>query len=209
MSHCNKKDQTAIYTAQTTFWRSLRRRHDNREQFIEIWCPEAGHLRQISEIRDAVRRQENQDTTYGVPPSQRREASRVAPRVIARRDVVERGRRGGVQQRVQEAERLLPGIEPLVVQQRDDARERRARRARARHRLERPRNVHCEVHALRRHVRVSAASGVEQARVRVPERAQVCLHSRGLVVRAREDIREAARGKLGGRLGGVLLRAAH
>lgn len=147
--------------------------------------------------------------TYSVPPNHGRESSCVTPRVAPRRDVVERPRSRRVQQRVEEPERRLSRVEPLVVEQCHDTRERWARRACARHRLERARDVHREAQALRGDVGVRASRRVEQARVCGPERAQVCLYRRALVTGLQEDVGEAACRELGGRLGAVPLGAPY
>lgn len=68
---------------------------------------------------------EYDDNTHWIPTYVRLESFRPTSRIIPRRDVGERIAQGSVQQRVQEPKRLLPSVEQSVVQQRDDAGERR------------------------------------------------------------------------------------
>ena len=76
--------------------------------------------------------------TYRVPANLRGEPARhvvlgAVHRAVPLRDVRERASRLRVQPRVQESEGLLALAQQHIVQERDDARDRRARRARAGH----------------------------------------------------------------------------
>lgn len=62
-------------------------------------------------------------STHRVPTSAGRETVRVASRVAAGRDIVQRRlTSGGVQEGVEETERRLAGSSELIVEQSDDAR---------------------------------------------------------------------------------------
>ena len=147
--------------------------------------------------------------TYRVPASDSREALRATARVAALRNVVERRRALGVQERVKEAERSLAVVQARVVEERDNRGERGRRRRRAVDSLELARDVDRELHALGRDVGERAALGVEQALVRVSERLEVARDGVLLVVRLREDVREPARGEGGRSLRVDALGAAH
>ena len=58
------------------------------------------------------------------------ESLRPTSRVVPDRDIVQAGHADAVQQRVQEPKRREPRVDPHVVEQRDDARERRRGRRR-------------------------------------------------------------------------------
>ena len=105
-----------------------------------------------------------------------------------------------VDERVEEAERALALVEELVVEERDHARECRARRGGARHELALPSDVDDEVDALRGDVGERAALGVEEARVGVAELLEIPCDRVVLVRRTGEDVGEAAGGELGGGL---------
>jgi hypothetical protein len=151
-----------------------------------------------------VRRAEPSDR---IPAGLGAEAVRAARRVRAARDVVEARGQAAVDERVEEAERGLSERQPVVVQERDDARERRARARRALEALDLPADHDLEVDRLRGDVRVRAASLaaafvstrppydmrrlLEVRRVRGPERAQVLGHRRALVRRLRKVLAEA------------------
>jgi hypothetical protein len=146
-----------------------------------------------------------------VPAGLGAEAVRAARRVRAARDVVEARAEAAVDERIEEAERGLAERQPVVVQERDDARERRARARRALEALDLPVDHDLEVDRLRGDVRVRAASLaaavvstrpphdmrrlLEVRRVRGPERAQVLGHRRALVRRLRKVLAEAAAGE--------------
>lgn len=147
--------------------------------------------------------------TYRVPPCGRWESLGSTAGVAPGGDVVQRRNPRRVQERVQEAERALARVEQLIVQERDDRRERRARRARTVDPLQLPGGLDDELDALRGDVGVSAAGGVEQARVGVAETLEVAVDGVALVAGAREDVREAAGGEVGGGLGAHTLRTSY
>ena len=63
------------------------------------------------------------ESTHRVPSAHGREPARAAAGVRARRDVVQAGRAGRVEQRVEEAERRLARGDEEVVEQRDHTRD--------------------------------------------------------------------------------------
>ena len=114
--------------------------------------------------------------TYRVPSSDCGESIRAAARVVARGDVVEDRRRSpAVQERVQPPERGPAGVEQLVVDKCDEARKRRARRARAADEEQSPGDVDDEVRPLHGDVGEAAARCVVPARV---GRAELCQEGR-------------------------------
>lgn len=143
----------------------------------------------------------NPEVTHRVPSSARWEALRVAAGVAASRDVVQRRRARRVQERVQEPERRLARSRELVVEQRDHAREDRARAARARDEPGLTADEDLDVVALRGDVRERAPAAVELARVRVAERGEEGRDGARLVARLREEVGEPAGGEAGGGLG--------
>ena len=118
----------------------------------------------------------NDRTTYRVPTDISLKPPGVAFGivVVAFRDIVERCNTRGIQHRIQEAEWAPPRGEEMVVNQRNNARERRARRARPREAFLAPLVVDSKVDALRRYVGVCAPAGVVQTCVR----AALVLHER-------------------------------
>ena len=136
-------------------------------------------------------------TSDGVPPTLRREPTRAAARVRARRDVVERGLPKRVQERVEEPERAPSTRDEPVVEQRDDGRERRRRRGRAVHSVDLPPFDDIVRDALCGDVGVRAAVRVEAALVGAAERGEVAVDGGGLVGGRAEDVREAAGGEVG------------
>ncbi len=146
--------------------------------------------------------------THRVPALRRRETIRSTSRVAALCDIVERCRAGRVQERVQEPERLAPGADDGVVEERDEPGDGRARCARAgdgdglaaTHDLEGPR--------LGGDVGEGAAGGVEEPFVRVPELVEVSPDRVVLVRRPRKEVREAARGEVDCYFGTEARRAA-
>lgn len=147
--------------------------------------------------------------THRVPTCGSGEALGTAPGVAARRDVVKRGDALRVQEGVQEAERALAGVEQLVVEKRNNRGESRARCARAVDTLELASGLNDELHTLGGDVGVPAAGRVEETRVSVAERLQVAVDGVGLVVRAREYVREPARREVSGGLGADALRTSN
>ena len=140
-------------------------------------------------------------TTHRIPSSLGGEAVGVATRVAPGRDVVERRCTRRVQEGVEEPEGALAGLLELVVEERDHAREDRARARRAVHEAELARDRDLDVLALRGDVRERAPAGVELARVGAAERGEVGRDDGGLVRWPGEDVREAARREGGRRLG--------
>ena len=118
----------------------------------------------------------NDRTTYRVPTDISLKPPGVAFGivVVAFRDIVERCNTRGIQHRIQEAEWAPSRGEETVVDQRDDARERRARRARPREAFLAPLVVNSKVDALRGYVWVCASAGVVETCVR----AALTLHER-------------------------------
>ena len=152
---------------------------------------------------------EGELSTHRVPTARSREAFRSASRVAAKGDVIERARSVRIKQGVQETERRKTGGEPLVVEQSDHARKRRARRTRPVQGLDGSVDVDLESGPLCRDIRVGTSGGVEQVRVRGAERLEVCFHRSGLILRARKDVRKAACGEGGRGLRGDTLSAPH
>ena len=136
-----------------------------------------------------------QMATHRIPPYCSREAPCPASWIAPLRDIVEDSRAQAIQKRIQEPEWSISLRELPVVEQRDEARERRARSARARHGLDGTADVDLEVGGLHGDVGERAAGLVEQVEVDVAERPQVGVHCPVLVERAREDVGEPARGE--------------
>ena len=136
-----------------------------------------------------------QMTTYRIPPYCSREAPCPASWIAPLRDIVEDSRAQAIQKRIQEPEWSISLRELPVVEQRDEARERRARGARARHGLDGTADVNLVISGLHGDVGERAAGLVEQVEVDVAERPQVGVHCPVLVERAREDVGEPARGE--------------
>lgn len=141
------------------------------------------------------------------------------PRVRAARDVCERISSGRVEPRVQKAEHGLASCDEPVVEERDDACERRGRCGRPASESRFTINDGFKVPALRRdlpacmreasvlqkdskdtYVRVPTSRAVEHARKVGREGRLKARDSRRLVVRAREEVGEAAAGKVDGAL---------
>ncbi len=161
----------------------------------------------------AVPEEQRPIQTYRVPPNLRTEPARgvlvgALDRAVATRDVRQRARALPVQQRVQEAERRLALAEQQVVEQRDDARDGRARRARAGHR-EAVRLEDREVVRLRGDVGEPAPARVVPAGVLLAVLREVARHGGVLVRGSRVIVREPARGAVPSLLGTGALGAAH
>ena len=133
--------------------------------------------------------------SHRVPALPSPEAGRVAPRVVAARDVVERaGIR--VEERVEEAEGAPAGRSERIVDERDDAREDRASTARAVDPREPAAEDDLDVRADRRDIGVCAARGVEFAAVRRADGGDVGRDGGRLVRRCDEVVGEAAAGEV-------------
>ena len=131
-------------------------------------------------------------TTHWIPTFRRREPISAASRVASLRDIVERRYPRGVQERVQEPERLSSIVEYGIIQEGYHTRDSWARRARAGDRYRLPVKDDPEALRLCGYIRKPAAGGIEQAFVCVAEVLQVGRDRAVLVLRTREDIGEAA-----------------
>ena len=133
--------------------------------------------------------------TYWIPTSRGSETIRVATGVVAGRDISESGCSSSVQERVQEPKRTLTRGGTRVVDECNDAREDRARAARAADEASLLLEHNLDVVALRGDVGERATVAAEAARVGVAERGQVGRHCGVLVGRPGEDRGEASGGE--------------
>jgi hypothetical protein len=132
------------------------------------------------------------ETSDGVPAGLGAEAVGVAAGVRAGRDVIQRGRGGRVQPRVEEAERRLAGGDEAVVDEADGRREDRRRAGGATDRAVLAARVDLHVLAECGDVGEATAGGVVLAGVGRAEAGDVRLDLGGLVRRRSEVVREAA-----------------
>ena len=117
--------------------------------------------------------------------------------VIARGDVCQRGRHVRVQPWVQEPQHRTARRNELVIQEGDDARERRARAARSVDGPLRAAVDDIEVDGVRRDVGDRAAARVVQTGVGIPKVVQVLSDGGFLVGRPSPVVREAAAREVG------------
>ena len=149
--------------------------------------------------------------THRVPTRTRIEARRVirASKIIPFRDSVERPLRSGgrVQPWIQPTKRCLPCSEQAIVQQRNDARERRRRSARPADADDLTVRDDLVVPPVRGDVRVRTPGRVVEPCVGAAQCADVGVHGGGLVGWLRPVVGEATCGEVGGLLGDVDRRA--
>ncbi len=142
-----------------------------------------------------IRTERRRRCTYRIPSLRSRKPLGSATRIVPPCDVVERVLRVRVQQRVQEPKRLPAVSEDRVVQQRNHARDRGARCARAGDGYGLPATDDLEALRLGGDVGERAPARVEKALVRVAKAFEVGRDGVILVLRARERVREAACGE--------------
>lgn len=139
--------------------------------------------------------------TYRVPTSGGRESVSVATGVASSRDVVERGRRGGVQEGVKETERGATGSNESVVDQRDDTAEDGARATSSCNQSGLALEDNLDVVTHSSDIGEGTTTSVELAGVSVAECVQVGGDGGALIAWTSEDVGEATRREVSGGLG--------